>query len=131
MSQPKQPSPGDGVDESKPVPPIKNALRTGLRSARENALPGFILWVFAAAIVAGYWLFEPVHAALGALGRLKASSGYAYSAIATGIFGGFIPFLWRLARGGKRARETGIPLWNVPSWAAALFLTLFWAYNKP
>ncbi len=114
---------------SAPVSAFKNALQTGLRSARENALPGLILWVFAAALVAGYWLLQPVHDALGVLGRVKAESGYAYSAIATGIFGGFIPFLWRFARGGKRARETGTRLWNVKAWVAALFLTLFWAYK--
>lgn len=104
---------------------FKNALRTGLHSARENALPGFILWIAASALVAGYWLLEPVHRFLSALGSFKAESGYWYSAVATGIFGGLIPFLWRLARGRKR----GVRLWNVPAWSAGLFLTLFWAYK--
>lgn len=108
---------------------LRRAVRTGLHSARENALPGFILWIAAAAIVAGYWLLEPVHRFLSDLGQFKAESGYLYSAVATGIFGGLIPFLWRWTRGKKRARETGTQLWNVPAWAAGLFLTLFWAYK--
>ncbi len=111
----------DGAPESA----LRRAVKTGLHSARENALPGIILWLFASAIVAGYWLFEPMHRFLTNLGKFKAESGYAYSIVATGIFGGLIPFLWRLARGKKR----GTRLWNVPAWSAGLFLTLFWAYK--
>jgi hypothetical protein len=116
--------------------PLASAFRAGLASARENALPGLFLWVFASAIVAAYFFLEPLTAALDALGRLKARGGFLYSALSTALFGGLIPFLWRLgshARASSRARVAGtalpIPLWTVPAWQAALFLGLFWAWK--
>ncbi len=103
---------------------LTEALRTGARSARENALPGLILWCFACAVVALYYLVPSVNGALSALGRLKAAGGYGYSALATALFGGFLPFFWRWLS----HRGTPSP-WKVPAWQAGLFLTLFWAYK--
>jgi hypothetical protein len=97
------------------------AARAGLVSARENALPGFILWLVAAAIVAGFYFLPPVTAALERLGRLKVAGGFLYSIIATGLFGGFIPFVWqRLRKPDSYAR---------PAWKSGLFLTLFWSWK--
>lgn len=121
---------------STPARPLAAAFRAGLSSACENALPGLFLWIFASAIVAGYFLWEPVTVALDALGRLKARGGFLYSAISTSLFGGLIPFLWRSAsraRAAARAHATGValpaPLWTVPAWQAALFLCVFWAWK--
>lgn len=104
---------------------LRAAARAGLASARENALPGIILWIVAAAIVAGYFLYPPVTAALERLGRIKAAGGFLYSAIATGIFGGLIPFAWRLFvnRGSPRDPDAA------PAWQAGLFLCLFWTWK--
>jgi hypothetical protein len=112
---------------------VRAAARAGLSSARANALPGFILWIAAMAIVAGYYFLSPVRDALDALGRIKASGGFLYSAISTGIFGGLIPSLWlrvltvrRLRRdGGEGLSDSG----SMPWWMPCLFLSLFWAYK--
>jgi hypothetical protein len=103
---------------------IVRAARKGIASARENALPGLFLWIVAAAIVAGYYLLPPVTDALEKLGKLKASGGFLYSAIATAIFGGLIPSLWRIrVNAGKKTPG------SVPAMQATLFLVLFWAYK--
>ncbi len=104
---------------------IASAARAGISSARENAVPGIILWAFAVAVIAGFYFVPPVTDLLARLGALKARSGYAYSAVATAIFGGTIPFAWRLFR----SRRAGTSPWNVPSWQAGLFLTLFWCWK--
>ena len=113
---------------------IRAAIRAGLSSARENAIPGLILWIVAMAIVAGYYFFAPVNAALDALGHLKSSGGFLYSAISTGIFGGLIPFLWKRAIAARTRKRTGgdIPrdqAGSMPVWKPCLFLGLFWAYK--
>lgn len=97
------------------------AARTGIASARENAIPGLILWLFASAIVAGFYFLPPVTSALESLGKLKTAGGFLYSAIATSIFGGVIPFLWR------RFRYRGDGFEN--SLAAGIFMSLFWAWK--
>ncbi len=109
---------------------IANAVRAGMSSARENAVPGIILWAFAVAIIAGFYFVPPITELLARLGALKSRSGYAYSAVATAIFGGLIPFLWRLwinravLRNKEAARE-------VPTlaWQAGFFLCLFWGWK--
>ena len=109
---------------------LREAVRLGLSSARENAFPGLILWLVATAIVAGYYLYAPVTSALERLGAIKAAGGFLYSAIATAIFGGLIPFLWRLwiNRDVLRNKETAR---EVPAlaWQAGLFLCLFWGWK--
>ncbi len=115
----------------KPTNPLLTAARLGLASARENALPGVILWIVAVFIVAGYYYLPPVTAALTWLGDLKESAGYRYSAIATAIFGGLIPFLWRLLHAHTMKRLTpALPAtWKVPAWQAGLFLFFFWGWK--
>lgn len=111
---------------------IRAAARVGISSARENALPGLILWIVAMAIVAGYYFFAPVRNAFDALGRIKASGGFVYSAISTGIFGGLIPFLWRrvlTARDPGERNEGRHDPDVLPAWMPCLFLSLFWAYK--
>lgn len=123
---------------------LREAVRLGLASARENAIPGLILWVVAVAIVAGYYFLAPVTAALAALGRVKAEGGFLYSAISTAIAGGLIPFVWKRAIAARKRGGDGISPANgatsdasvgaavakavvAPAWAACLFLCLFWA----
>jgi len=120
---------------------IRAAAKAGLAAARANALPGLFLWALAAAIVAGFYLLPPVTAALEALGRVKAAGGFLYSAIATSLFGGLIPFLWITFANRKRnpvphgsatpassdAAESAET--TAPAWQRGLFLSLFWAWK--
>jgi hypothetical protein len=106
----------DGVPRT-----LSAAATAGLASARENALPGLILWLFASLIVAGFYLVPPITSALGVLGSLKSSGGFLYSAVATALFGGIIPFVWR------RLRYRADSFENSPG--AGVFMSLFWAWK--
>jgi hypothetical protein len=114
-----------------PVKPLSNAIRIGLASARENTLPGVLLWIIAVFIITGYYFLPPVTAALTTLGNFKEAAGYRYSAVATAIFGGLIPFLWRLlkSRRMKKLNPAHPSPWKVPAWKAGLFLLVFWAWK--
>jgi len=104
---------------------FKKAILTGLSSARENALPGLVLWLAATLIVLGYYLWPPMTSLLKDLGQLKLAGGFLYSAIATALFGGLIPFLWRQMKSRKGSLSEP---WG-SAWKAGLFLSLFWAYK--
>lgn len=108
--------PSDGVPRT-----LSAAARAGLESARENALPGLILWLFASLIVAGFYFLPPVTVALERLGALKSSGGFLYSAVATALFGGVIPFVWRRLRYRTRTFETSL--------SAGIFMSCFWAWK--
>jgi hypothetical protein len=62
------------------------------RGMRFNLRPGLVLQAFALAIVCGYFWSPGVQSALDVVGALKLRYGYAYSAVATCIFGGLIPY---------------------------------------
>jgi hypothetical protein len=59
---------------------------------RFNWRPALVLQAFALAIVLGYFWLPQIHDALDVVGALKARYGYVYSALATCIFGGLIPY---------------------------------------
>lgn len=59
---------------------------------RFNLKPALVLQAFALLIVVGYFWSTAVHEALDVVGALKVRYGYAYSAVATGVFGGLIPW---------------------------------------
>jgi len=105
---------------------FKKALDLGVKSAKQNALPGLFLWCLALGIVL-LWLFVPeVKKVLEALGRIKESSGLLYSALATALFGGFIPFLWTTFafKGPQSAQRSAGDLLK-----RAAFFLLFWAWK--
>ena len=59
---------------------------------RFNLRPALVLQAFALLIVVGYFWSARVHDALDVVGALKVRYGYAYSAVATCVFGGLIPY---------------------------------------
>lgn len=71
---------------------------------RSNLRPALVLQAFALAIVCGYFWSTGVREALDVVGALKVRYGYAYSAVATSIFGGLIPYLV-LSLAGRIPRE--------------------------
>jgi hypothetical protein len=98
----------------------KSVVSSGLAGVKRNALPGIALQLFALALVAAYYFALGARPAFDAVAGWKAHYGFAYSALATGVFGGAIPFLYLLFSGripaGKRRGEF-------------LFYVLFWAYR--
>lgn len=87
---------------------------------RANLLPGLVLQGFALALLVGYLQSPAVRAALDQLGALKQAQGYLYSAVATALFGGVIPFvtLWAY---GRIPRERAV--------AEGLFYVGFWIWK--
>lgn len=59
---------------------------------RFNLRPALVLQAFALLIVCGYFWSAPVKQALDVVGALKLRYGYGYSAVATCLFGGVIPY---------------------------------------
>jgi hypothetical protein len=71
---------------------------------RFNLRPALVLQVFALAIVAGYFWSPQVQSVLDLVGALKIRYGYGYSAVATCVFGGLIPYVV-LTLAGRIPRE--------------------------
>lgn len=59
---------------------------------RFNFRPALVLQAFALAIVFGYFWSTRFRDALDVVGALKQRYGYGYSAVATSVFGGLIPY---------------------------------------
>jgi hypothetical protein len=75
---------------------------------RFNLRPGLVLQVFALAIVVGYFWSPQVRDVLDVVGALKVRYGYGYSAVATCVFGGLIPYLV-LSLAGRIPRDRRLP----------------------
>jgi hypothetical protein len=87
---------------------------------RFNLRPALVLQAFALLIVCGYFWSAPVNAALDVVGGLKLRYGYAYSAVATCLFGGLVPYAV-LAFAGRIPRER--------RFAELAFYALLWLWK--
>lgn len=98
----------------------KSVVSSGLAGVKRNALPGLALQAFAFALVATYYLSPSARPAFDTVAGWKNHYGLAYSAVATAVFGGAIPFLYLLLAGripiGRRRAEF-------------LFYVLLWGYR--
>ncbi|HZL45149.1 MAG TPA: hypothetical protein VFC28_02895 [Opitutaceae bacterium] len=105
--------------------PAETALReppwkAGLRGARANLLPGFLLQVTALVIVLAYYHHAPTRAAFERLTVFRAETGFASGIVSTALFGGLLPFLY-LRSNPASCRQYG--------WRQGLLLTAFWGYK--
>lgn len=105
-----------------PVPTIHEEApwKAGLRSARANLAPGFVLQAFALAVVLGYYFHAPTREAFTELADLRDRMGIWFSIVFTGLCGGLIPLLYLKAMPSTRAFYT---------WKQGGALTLFWSYK--
>jgi len=87
---------------------------------RFNLRPALVLQAFALLIVCGYFWSPDVKAALDVVGGLKLRYGYAYSALATCVFGGLIPYAV-LSLAGRIPRERRV--------AELAFYALLWLWK--
>jgi hypothetical protein len=71
---------------------LRGLLEPCVRAMRANVRPALVLQAFALSIVCGYFWSAPVKDALDVVGELKVRYGYAYSALATCVFGGLVPY---------------------------------------
>jgi len=70
---------------------IKHSIFAALK---QNLLPGLVLQLFAVSILIIYFFVPASKPIFSWFGLLKQQYGFAYSFIATAIFGGLIPFLY-------------------------------------
>lgn len=100
--------------------PLESPWRAGLRSARANLGPGFVLQLGALALVVAYYAQPAMQEALARITRLRADGGVAFSMLTTGISGGALPFLYLRARPATRSRYT---------WTQGAAIAAFWTYK--
>jgi hypothetical protein len=98
----------------------KAIVAAGTAGVKRNVLPGLALQAFALALVLAYYLAPEARPAFDTVAGWKARYGFGYSAAATAVFGGAIPFLYLLASGRVPAGQRRAQL---------LFYVLFWAYR--
>lgn len=96
---------------------VRTLWLTSLAGVRVNLLPGVCLWVLGAIVVLVYYLVPQSLGFFDAILDLKVSHGYVYSAVATGVFGGVIPFLYLLGS-GRIPRDAVV--------SSALFFVIYW-----
>jgi hypothetical protein len=92
----------------------------GWDSARALARPGLVLQAAALALVLAYYFVPAAHAQFGRLAAFRAEGGYAFSAVASALCGGVIPFLYLQANPATRRPRP---------WAHLAFFSLFWAWK--
>lgn len=96
---------------------LKELLSTSLTGVRANVIPGVVLWILGLGVVLVYYRVPEARGWFTHVIELKERYGYVYSAVATAIFGGLIPFLY-LWGTGRIAR--GLAL------SSGLFFVLYW-----
>ena len=106
------------IDSSFSTAPFPDLWRASLASLRANVLPGIALWIVGIGVVATYYGVAGAREPFERIAELKARHGYAYSGLATALFGGLIPFLYLWW-------ADQIPKGQRGAWAA--FFVIYWA----
>lgn len=99
---------------------MRGLWNVSLAGLKANFLPGVVLWVVGLVVVLAYYFSEPAAGWLGAVAEVKVRYGYGYSAVATAIAGGAVPFLVLLAM-GRIAKGTAV--------GQGIFYLTFWAWR--
>jgi hypothetical protein len=92
--------------------------KTIVSALKANALPGIVLQIFAALILAVYFLLPGAKPYFDYFGALKKHFGFFYSFLATAFLGGLIPFVYLLLS-GRLAKVRSV-------WVVGLFYGVFW-----
>lgn len=100
--------------------PLREAVRLGWAGARENLLPGAVLWAFGLVIVICYYQLTPVGEFFDLIGRFKNAYSPWVAITSTALFGSLIPWL---AQVGFLSAEKRQPFRQIP------WLLLFWGVH--
>jgi len=101
--------------------PVETApWREGWESARALARPGLVLQATALGLVLAYYFVPAAHAQFERLAVWRAEGGYLFSAVASVLCGGVIPFLYLQSSPATRSARP---------WAQLAFFSLFWAWK--
>ena len=99
---------------------IEAPWQAGLHSARALLRPGLMLQATALALVLAYYFVPSARGSFDQLAVWSRDGGYGFSALATALCGGVLPFLYLRLNPETRA---GYP------WAHLAFFVLFWAWK--
>ena len=94
--------------------------RAGLHSARALLVPGLVLQAAALALVLAYYFVPAAHDLFARLAVWRTQGGYAFSALASALCGGVLPFLYLRWHPATRAANP---------WPLLLFFAFFWAWK--
>lgn len=100
--------------------PIKHLFTDIFSALRRMLLPGVILWLIGLLLYLSYLYFEPGRQFWASLADLKVRYGYWYSAIATALLSGMVPFLILLLMKIEKSQNF---IFNI------FVLSLFWAWR--
>ena len=92
----------------------------GLRAAKANVIPGFILQVTLLALLLAYYFYPPTTVWLDSLAQLKARWGFVFSSLAAVVAGALLPELLKIAvfQKGRWLGKNGCNLiYTIPFWA--------------
>ena len=99
---------------------ISKAWSRSANGMRHNLFAGVFIWIVATMVYFFYKSSEVCQNQLDELARIKLEYGYLYSACATGLFGGLIPFLAMFLEGVFHPAE----LFN------GFYFSLFFGHSK-
>ena len=94
--------------------------RLSLAGFRTNLIPGVVLWAVGLAVALAYYKMDSAKGFFDGVISVKQTYGFFYSFLATGLFGGLIPFLYLWANGTIKKEA-------VVSYGA--FFVLYWAFR--
>jgi hypothetical protein len=94
--------------------------QAGLQSARALFRPGLVLQAAALGLVLSYYYLPAAHDWFGQLAHWRMEGGFVFSALASALCGGLLPFLYLRFSATDR---------SVYPWPHAIFFTAFWAWK--
>lgn len=94
--------------------------RAGLHSVRALVLPGLVLQTTALALVLAWYFVPSAHMLLTRLAVWRTQGGYVFSALASAVCGGVLPFLYLRLHPATRAANP---------WPHLFFFAFFWAWK--
>jgi len=99
---------------------VVNAWGRCRQNLRINLIAGLVIWLVGVSVCYAYWNIEEAKSFFFRIAEAKKEYGYLYSACATAVFGGVIPFLFLLCT--AQIERTRIL-------KTFFFFLFFWAYK--
>ena len=99
---------------------MKALWNNSLAGLKANVIPGIVLQTIGLSVVLIYYFVDSARGVFIAIADLKLAYGYLYSAVATGIFGGLIPFAYLYS--AKKVPPGGVRSWLI-------FFVLYWMWR--
>lgn len=96
---------------------FRSFLHEAGQATRANIAPGLVLQAIAASLLAAYYFQPSLRPGFEWVAGIKQEWGYAYSALATAISGGLVPFLYLWARGSVREGAGRALVFYLAFWA--------------